>query len=324
MQAGVEIRVKGKVQGVGFRPAVWQIAHQMGLCGDVSNDSEGVLIHLPADADIAGFISRLQAQCPPLARIDHIGQQHYTFEQCPAAFTITASGKGKMDTEIIPDAATCDVCLSELFAPGNRRYRYPFINCTHCGPRFTIIRGMPYDRPNTAMSVFPFCPVCQHEYRDPADRRFHAQPNACPDCGPHIWLTDPQQQITARFDDALSAAVRLLKDGKILAMQGLGGFHLVADAQNSDAVAVLRARKHRPAKPFAVMIPSVDWLAECTGRKPDPGLITLLKSPAAPIVLTDEPEVIAALSPLVAPGLCETGIMLPSNPLQHLLLQVIL
>lgn len=320
MQAGVEIRVKGKVQGVGFRPAVWQIAHQMGLCGDVSNDSEGVLIHLPAEADIAGFISRLQAQCPPLARIDHIGQQHYTFEQCPAAFTITASGQGEMDTEIIPDAATCDVCLSELFAPGNRRYRYPFINCTHCGPRFTIIRGMPYDRPNTAMSVFPFCPVCQHEYRDPADRRFHAQPNACPDCGPHIWLTDPQQQITARFDDALSAAVRLLKDGKILVMQGLGGFHLVADAQNSDAVAVLRARKHRPAKPFAVMIPSVDWLAECTGRKPDPGLITLLKSPAAPIVLTDEPEVIAALSPLVAPGLCETGIMLPSNPLQHLLL----
>ncbi len=320
MQAGVEIRVKGKVQGVGFRPAVWQIAHQMGLCGDVSNDSEGVLIHLPADADIAGFIRRLQAQCPPLARIDHIGQQHYIFEQCPAAFTITASGQGEMDTEIIPDAATCDVCLSELFDPGNRRYRYPFINCTHCGPRFTIIRGMPYDRPNTAMSVFPFCPVCQHEYRDPADRRFHAQPNACPDCGPHIWLTDPQQQITARFDDALSAAVRLLKDGKILAMQGLGGFHLVADAQNSDAVALLRARKHRPAKPFAVMIPSVGWLAECTEHQPDAGLITLLKSPAAPIVLTDEPGLSAALSPLVAPGLCETGIMLPSNPLQHLLL----
>ncbi|MEM8009666.1 carbamoyltransferase HypF, partial [Morganella morganii subsp. sibonii] len=320
MRAGVEIRVKGKVQGVGFRPAVWQIAHQMGLCGDVSNDSEGVLIHLPADADIAGFIRRLQAQCPPLARIDHIGQQDYTFEQCPAAFTISASGQGDMDTEIIPDAATCDACLRELFDPENRRYRYPFINCTHCGPRFTIIRGMPYDRPNTAMSVFPFCPVCQHEYGDPADRRFHAQPNACPDCGPHIWLTDPQQQITARFDDALSAAVRLLKDGKILAMQGLGGFHLVADAQNSDAVAALRARKHRPAKPFAVMIPSVDWLAECAEHQPDAGLITLLKSPAAPIVLTDEPGLSAALSPLVAPGLCETGIMLPSNPLQHLLL----
>lgn len=320
MIAGVAIRVKGKVQGVGFRPAVWQIAHQMVLCGDVSNDSEGVLVHLLKDADITGFIDRLQAQCPPLARIDSIEQHDYTFVQHPAAFVISASGRGEMDTEIIPDAATCDACRAELFDPLNRRYRYPFINCTHCGPRFTIIRSMPYDRPNTAMSVFPFCPVCQKEYEDPGDRRFHAQPNACPDCGPQIWLTDADQQVLLRHDDAIAESVRQLHNGNILAMQGLGGFHLAVDAGNSDAVAKLRVRKHRPAKPFAVMIPSVDWLTACLGREPDAALVTLLKSPAAPIVLIEDPRLFAALSPLIAPNLCEIGIMLPSNPLQHLLL----
>ena len=221
-----------------------------------------------------------------------------------------------MDTQIVPDAATCPACVEDLFNPENRRYHYPFTNCTHCGPRFTIIKKIPYDRKNTSMSDFPFCPDCEHEYKNPADRRFHAQPNACPVCGPHIWLQDTEHQL-ATHQTALKQTALLLKEGKILAIKGIGGFHLACDAQNFDAVQLLRDRKHRPSKPLAVMVPSLDFLQNLTETE-----IKLLTSTAAPIVLLPKNKV-SNLAENIAPNLNEIGVMLPSNPLQHLLLREI-
>lgn len=197
-----------------------------------------------------------------------------------------------MNTQIVPDAATCPECLAEMNTPGERRYRYPFINCTHCGPRFTIIRAMPYDRPFTVMASFPLCPQCDAEYRDPYDRRFHAQPVACPACGPHLaWISADER---AEKEQALQAAVTRLKAGGIVAVKGIGGFHLVCDARNDNAVALLRRRKHRPAKPLAVMLPGDDGLPEAARR--------LLTTPAAPIVLVNK-QYVVSLCEGIAPDL---------------------
>ncbi|WP_049006099.1 carbamoyltransferase HypF [Enterobacter cloacae] len=304
---GVQLRVRGKVQGVGFRPFVWQLAQSLQLTGDVCNDGEGVLVRLAGNG--GAFTARLRQDCPPLARIDAIDLQPFTWRRVPEDFTIRHSAGGAMDTQIVPDAATCPACLAEMRDPRERRYRYPFINCTHCGPRFTIIRAMPYDRPATSMATFPLCEPCETEYRNPADRRFHAQPVACPDCGPELqWRAG--DIITTR-ESALSAAVEMLKNGGIVAIKGLGGFHLACDALNPQAVALLRSRKQRPAKPLAVMIPQAEALPTA--------IQTLLCSPAAPIVLT--PKVwLPALPDEIAPGLDSVGIMLPANPLQHLLM----
>ncbi|MBO4146915.1 carbamoyltransferase HypF [Enterobacter ludwigii] len=304
---GVQLRVRGKVQGVGFRPFVWQLAQSLQLNGDVCNDGEGVLVRLAGNG--GAFTARLRQDCPPLARIDAIDLQPFTWRRVPEDFTIRHSAGGAMDTQIVPDAATCPACLAEMRDPRERRYRYPFINCTHCGPRFTIIRAMPYDRPATSMATFPLCEPCETEYRNPADRRFHAQPVACPDCGPELeWRAG--DIITTR-ESALSAAVEMLKNGGIVAIKGLGGFHLACDALNPQAVALLRSRKQRPAKPLAVMIPQAEALPTA--------IQTLLCSPAAPIVLT--PKVwLPALPDEIAPGLDLVGIMLPANPLQHLLM----
>lgn len=304
---GVQLRVRGKVQGVGFRPFVWQLAHQLQLTGDVCNDGEGVLVRLAGNG--GAFTARLHQDCPPLARIDAVDSQPFTWATVPQAFTIRHSAGGAMDTQIVPDAATCPACLAEMRDPRARRYRYPFINCTHCGPRFTIIRAMPYDRPATSMAAFPLCEPCETEYRNPADRRFHAQPVACPDCGPELeWRSG---EAVATRESALSAAVHMLKNGGIVAIKGLGGFHLACDASNAQAVATLRTRKQRPMKPLAVMIPQAEGLPE--------SVQTLLRSPAAPIVLTPK----AWCSPLpdaIAPGLDTVGLMLPANPLQHVLM----
>ncbi|OAT37550.1 carbamoyltransferase HypF [Proteus myxofaciens] len=319
MNNGISLRIKGKVQGVGFRPFVWQLAHRFHLLGQVSNDSLGVLIHLLPSEHERQFINALKDECPPLARIDTIEQSYYQWEQLPIDFIIVKSGGGDMDTQIVPDATTCQACIDELFDPTNRRYHYPFINCTHCGPRFTIIKKMPYDRPFTSMSSFPFCPQCQHEYEDPANRRFHAQPNACPECGPHIWLTNNQGERLATKDQALTQACEALLAGEVIAVKGVGGFHLVCDASNKDTVALLRKRKHRPTKPFAIMINSDEQISE---NKQDPDFRTtalnVLHSSAAPIVLIPK-KFAPHVSELIAPSLTELGIMLPSNPLQHLL-----
>lgn len=308
--SGVQLRIRGKVQGVGFRPFVWQLAQQLGLHGDVCNDGDGVevrLLEAPSQ-----FIAALHQHCPPLARIDSVDQEPYVWAHIPADFSIRQSAGGTMNTQIVPDAATCPACLAEMNTPGERRYRYPFINCTHCGPRFTIIRAMPYDRPFTVMAAFPLCPQCEREYRDPCDRRFHAQPVACPACGPHLeWRSDGQY---AEKEAALQAAVAMLKAGGILAVKGIGGFHLACDARNDEAVAKLRTRKRRPAKPLAVMLPDAETLPETARR--------LLVTPAAPIVLVEK-QYVASLCEGIAPGLTEVGVMLPANPLQHLLLQAL-
>ncbi|EJD6080010.1 carbamoyltransferase HypF [Providencia alcalifaciens] len=318
MENGIQLRIKGKVQGVGFRPYIWQLAHQCHLYGDVCNDGEGVLVRLCAGTNLSEFIQLLHQHCPPLAHIESVQSSSFQWQILPESFTIRRSGEGRMDTQVIPDAATCDACLQELFTPSDRRFHYPFTNCTHCGPRFTIIRHMPYDRPNTAMANFPLCAHCLSEYQSPADRRFHAQPNACAQCGPEIKLCDGLGQTLAQKEDALLLATEQILLGKIIAIKGLGGFHLACDATNDDAVKQLRQRKRRPTKPFAVMVPSIGWL-EDENIKVNNGLKALLKSPAAPIVLIHK-WANNSLSAAVAPELTELGVMLPSNPLQHLLM----
>ena len=317
---GIELRIKGKVQGVGFRPFVWLLANEYGLKGDVNNDGQGVLIRFvnPEKKSLTHFLKDLQEKLPPLALITDIQQYKKHWENLPhfTKFVIRESENNAMDTQIVPDAPTCPACVEDLFNPENRRYHYPFTNCTHCGPRFTIIKKIPYDRKNTSMSDFPFCPDCEHEYKNPADRRFHAQPNACPVCGPHIWLQDTEHQL-ATHQTALKQTALLLKEGKILAIKGIGGFHLACDAQNFDAVQLLRDRKHRPSKPLAVMVPSLDFLQNLTETE-----IKLLTSTAAPIVLLQKNKV-SNLAKNIAPNLNEIGVMLPSNPLQHLLLREI-
>lgn len=317
---GIELRIKGKVQGVGFRPFVWLLANEYGLKGDVNNDGQGVLIRFvnPEKEALIHFLKDLQEKLPPLALITDIQQGEKHWENLPhfAKFVIRESENNAMDTQIVPDAATCPACVEDLFNPENRRYHYPFTNCTHCGPRFTIIKKIPYDRKNTSMSDFPFCPDCEHEYKNPVDRRFHAQPNACPVCGPHIWLQDAENQL-ATHQTTLKQTALLLKEGKIFAIKGIGGFHLACDAQNFDAVQLLRDRKHRPSKPLAVMVPSLDFLHNLTETE-----IKLLTSTAAPIVLLQKNKV-PNLAKNIAPNLNEIGVMLPSNPLQHLLLREI-
>ncbi|EJH2658130.1 carbamoyltransferase HypF [Salmonella enterica] len=306
--SGVQLRIRGKVQGVGFRPFVWQLAQQLRLHGDVCNDGDGVVVRLLEEP--SQFIAALYQNCPPLARIDCVEHASLIWERTPMDFVIRQSAGGSMNTQIVPDAATCPACLAEMNTPGERRYRYPFINCTHCGPRFTIIRAMPYDRPFTVMAAFPLCPECDNEYRDPYDRRFHAQPVACPACGPHLeWRSQHER---AEKEAALQAAVAQLNAGGIIAVKGLGGFHLVCDARNDNAVAMLRVRKHRPAKPLAVMLPTAQTLPTAAR--------SLLTTPAAPIVLVDK-QYVPSLGEGIAPGLTEVGVMLPANPLQHLLLQ---
>jgi len=307
---GVQIRICGKVQGVGFRPFVWQQA-KLGLrFGDVCNDSAGVLVRLYGDD--ADFIAALYQHCPPLARIDSTHVEPFDWPAIPTDFVIRESGAGAMSTQIVPDAATCPACLAEMNDPDERRYRYPFINCTHCGPRFTIINAMPYDRPLTVMAAFPLCPACEAEYRYPADRRFHAQPVACAECGP--WLTWQNGEHRAEKEAALQAVIAMLDAGGIVAIKGVGGFHLACDAGHSQAVARLRARKNRPAKPLAVMLPNANGLPLEAA--------SLLTTPAAPIVLVDKSRV-HGLCDDIAPMLAEVGVMLPANPLQHLLMQAL-
>lgn len=323
------IRVRGLVQGVGFRPTVWRLAHELGLFGDVRNDGEGVLIRLQAPVDasiddsdaIDRFCARLRAECPPLARIDAIERTPLECRLDTTAFAILGSDGGDIHTGIVPDAATCPACLAEIRDPADRRYRYPFTNCTHCGPRLSIVRSIPYDRARTSMAAFPMCARCRAEYANPADRRFHAQPNACPDCGPRVWLVDVEGQEIEPADldapDAIAAASRLLAAGRILALKGIGGFHLACDAGNATAVDTLRRRKRRFAKPFALMARDLDVIrrwAHLSDLEAE-----WLTSPAAPILLLERRHE-AALAPGIAPGQSTLGFMLPYSPLHHLLL----
>ncbi|MEZ0095820.1 carbamoyltransferase HypF [Streptacidiphilus sp. EB129] len=314
--------VRGVVQGVGFRPFVHTLATELGLAGHVTNTGAGVVAEVEGPpARVARFTERLRAEAPPLAWIESVDQ-----EAAPASgargFAIVATRQGGAGGTLAPaDVATCADCLAELADPADRRYRYPFISCTHCGPRFTIIRALPYDRCATTMADFPLCEPCRSEYRDPADRRFHAQPIACHDCGPRHTLVRADGS-TAKAEAALAEARRLLAAGSVLAVKGLGGYHLACDAGNADAVALLRRRKARGGKPFALMARSVEdaeALAEVS-----PAERELLAGRVRPIVLLRRRSLPVPGAPEladgVAPGSPDLGVMLPYTPLHHLLL----
>jgi hydrogenase maturation protein HypF len=313
-----KIKVRGIVQGVGFRPFVYQLALKNHLKGHVFNTSGDVTIVLEGNPeDVDSFIRQLRESPPPQSRIESIG-----LEELPVkgfqGFEITESRIREDEYQLVsPDIATCHTCLSEVFDPSDRRHQYPFTNCTNCGPRFTIIERMPYDRPNTTMEGFAMCPRCRKEYDDPNDRRFHAQPNACPVCGPSLKLADPSGNTLA--GDPLKAAVDFLKQGKILAIKGLGGFLLACDATEDRAVGLLRERKRRRFKPFAVMTRNIDEARKyCEISVEEEGLIT---SPQSPVVLLKSKSSPKGLSSLIAPNTIYMGIMLPYTPLHHLLLK---
>jgi len=315
----VEIRVRGTVQGVGFRPTVWRLACDEGLVGEVLNDGFGVLIRTTGNSGaISQFLTRLHSEAPPLSQIEDVETQVLTlldFED----FRIAESVRGENCTRVTPDAAICAACWAEVLDPQERRYGYPFANCTHCGPRFSIVKEVPYDRINTTMADFSMCASCTSEYLQPADRRFHAQPIACPTCGPSIWLERMDTSATSAHPRAtapLDSAIELLESGAVVAIRGLGGFHLACDATNPEAVQRLRRRKHRYGKPFALMASDLDTIrryCNLTSAEAD-----LLRSPEAPIVLLSA-DGLEKLPEGIAPGLNTVGFMLPYTPL-HLLI----
>jgi hydrogenase maturation protein HypF len=305
------------VQGVGFRPFVYNLARGLGLTGWVENTGAGVELAVQGSAAaVEEFFDRLVSQAPPLAAIHAVERGEAALEPGECEFRIRASQPGRRSTLISPDVAVCEACLAEMNDPTDRRHGYAFINCTHCGPRYTIIQDLPYDRPQTTMASFTLCPVCQTEYQDPGDRRFHAQPNACPVCGPRLWLADAAG-VDLDEPEPVSAAVRALAEGKVLAVKGLGGFHLAVDAKNPAAVERLRGRKHREEKPLAVMAPDLAAARGLAGL--DEASARALASRERPIVLAPlRPD--AGLAPGVAPGNRLLGLMLPYTPLHHLLL----
>jgi hydrogenase maturation protein HypF len=315
---GARIHVRGVVQGVGFRPFVYQLALRHGLRGWVCNTSEDVRIEVEGPPpEIHGFIARLRSDAPPIARIEEIHWEPAE-TQGYKAFQIrdSLSEDGRYQ-RISPDIATCDLCVEEILHPEARRYRYPFTNCTNCGPRLTIIRDIPYDRPKTTMHSFRMCPDCQREYDDPLDRRFHAQPNCCPTCGPTLELVDREGRVITT-EDPLALAAESLRAGKILALKGIGGFLLACDATSEAAVQQLRRRKRRPFKPLAVMMGSLEEVKGICFVSPQEE--ALLTSPKSPIVLLRLRRADAIASG-VSPNLRDLGVMLPYTPLHHLMMR---
>ena len=318
---GESIRIRGLVQGVGFRPAVWRFARECGLTGVVLNDGEGVLIrawgqHQERDQ----FVNLISHEAPALARIDHIERKPIHEPSPLNDFKIVESNNESVQTGITPDAATCCDCLEETLNPSSRRYRYPFTNCSHCGPRFSIVSALPYDRTHTSMAEFTMCDACKAEYSNPWDRRFHAQPIACPSCGPKLWLerSDGRALDAALQRDAIDDACTYLQQGKILAIKGIGGFHLTCDSTNKDAVEKLRQRKQRYGKPLALMARNIEVIEQyCSVSKLEK---TLLESSAAPIVLLSAKGK-QHLPDAVAPGMNTYGFMLPCSPLHHLIFE---
>ena len=315
----IRLRLRGRVQGVGFRPFVYRTAKSLDLSGWVRNDNQGALLEVQGERQsVEAFVSTVVSAAPSPARVD-------TFIEEPCVlvpetgFAILASHqRGPISATILPEIATCADCLREIDEPSNRRYQYPFTNCTHCGPRFTIIQSLPYDRPNTSMSIFTMCEDCQREYDDPLDRRFHAQPNACRVCGPQLRLVNRHLQDVIDPDLALSRAAELIQQGQIVAVQGLGGFHLIVAATQKDAVSLLRQRKHRWEKPLAVMVQNLEQAREHIDVSSAEE--ALLQSPEGPIVLGRKRKGSSIVAG-VAPDTPHLGVMLATTPLHHLLLE---
>ncbi|MFH0781343.1 MAG: carbamoyltransferase HypF [Pseudomonadota bacterium] len=319
-QQGVEILVQGTVQGVGFRPFIYNLACRLGIYGTVTNTGNGVVITAIGSRDrLHRFIDAISSEAPPLSKISKVLTKDLSESCSIKSFSILPSKAGNSaNTAIPPDVALCDDCLRELLDPTNRRFHYPFINCTNCGPRFTIVHTIPYDRPKTSMQVFALCSYCQKEYHDPTNRRFHAQPNACPTCGPSISLhSHSGEKITSANPIADTAS--LLHDGRIVALRGLGGFHLAVNGCSSSAVALLRERKGRPDKPLAIMVRDLAVAHSlCLVSSKE---AMLLSSPAHPIVLLQK-KPSGCLADNLAPAIDEIGVMLPYTPLHHLLFQM--
>ena len=313
----LSITIHGLVQGVGFRPFVYRLARRFGLGGTVANNGNGVEIAVCGSAEaLNDFVAALRLEAPPVARIVNIEVAASAGCLPGTDFHILPSSPGvRPSTQIAPDIALCTDCLAEILDPENRRYHYPFTNCTNCGPRFSIVERIPYDRAHTSMRRFPLCAACDQEFHDPMDRRFHAQPNACPVCGPSLSWHDGEGHPLA--GDCLTLAACALADGRVVAIKGLGGFHLAVDAGSPSAVATLRARKHRPSKPLAIMVKDLATAARFCHLSPEEQ--ALLASPEHPIVLVDRHDT-AELAANIAPGLGILGLMLPYTPLHHLLL----
>lgn len=317
----VRLEVRGAVQGVGFRPWVWREAEALELAGWVRNDARGLDVEIEGSAErVSRFEHRLRSDGPPHARIESVRAVELDPEGS-SGFEIRGSeAAGERTVAVLPDLATCDACLAEVLDRADRRFGYAFTNCTRCGPRFSIVRSLPYDRKNTTMEAFPLCPACAAEYADPRDRRFHAQPTACPACGPSLELRDPSGRALARGAEALARAAREIGRGKIVAVKGLGGFHLVCDAADRAAVARLRERKHREEKPFAILVRDV--AAARLLCEVDATAERALTSPAAPILLLPRKPG-AQVAPEVAPWMPTLGVMLPATPLHHLLARAV-
>ena len=313
---GVKVHITGVVQGVGFRPFVYNLATDLNLKGWVKNTSAGVMIEADGDKDaLDSFLQKLRDDAPPLARIDDFSASFGPgngFTQFDIIHSESVDGAFQ---PISPDVAICDDCLRELFDPNDKRYRYPFLNCTNCGPRFTIIQDIPYDRPFTTMGGFKLCPDCEREYKDPTNRRFHAQPVACPVCGPKVWL-EQNAEVRMQNDEAIAKTCKMLTEGKIVAIKGLGGFHLACDATNAKAVTELRTRKLRVDKPFALMMPDLKTIEQhCFVSVAEKELLT---SPARPIVLLKK-KLESTIVEEVSPKQDWLGVILPYTPLHHLL-----
>ncbi len=311
--------IRGAVQGVGFRPFVYRLAGELNLPGWVSNSAGGVFTEVEGDPVVLEkFLARLQNETPPRAHIQSI--DHTLLDTVGYdGFEIRESdSSGEKIAAVLPDIATCPECLAEIFDPKNRRHRYPFTNCTNCGPRYSIIESLPYDRPNTTMRGFTMCPECQSEYDDPSDRRFHAQPNACPVCGPRVELWNSDGVCVATNGDAIAKVVEAIRGGAVVALKGIGGFHLVVDARNDEAIQRLRERKHRDEKPLALMYPTVEMVTlHCMVSDTEK---RLLESPETPIVLLERfPD--APVAGSIAPGNPYIGAMLPYTPLHHILMR---
>jgi hydrogenase maturation protein HypF len=318
------IAIRGAVQGVGFRPFVYRLAAELHLQGWVLNSSEGVFIEVQGERGLLEtFLLRLEAEKPARSFIQSLEFSYLD----PASFRgfeiRSSSAEGARSALVLPDIATCPHCLADILNPSNRRYRYPFTNCTNCGPRFTIIESLPYDRDNTSMKLFEMCPRCRREYKDPLDRRFHAQPNACPVCGPRLELWDAAGNTLAYGDEALLGTISAVRAGKIVAVKGLGGFHLVVDARSQEAVERLRAHKRREEKPLALMYPTMNSIrSHCEVSRLEERLLLSAESPIVLLRRAQRPaRAVDPIAPSVAPANPYLGVMLPYTPLHHLLMR---
>ncbi len=319
LEVNRKVKISGVVQGVGFRPFVYQLAHRYNLNGFILNNMAGVMLEIEGEEKTIGvFMEALRNELPSLARIDTLSSEKADCVGYTRFQILQSETQNDKSALVLPDIAICSNCLQEMNDPNNRRYRYPFINCTDCGPRYSIIETLPYDRPNTSMHFFTMCEACHHEYIDPLNRRFHAQPISCPDCGPTLRLVDTTNKVLAEGEKAIALTVNAIKKGSIVAVKGLGGFHLVCDAHNAKAIADLRQRKQRPAKPFAVMFQNIETLR--ASAEISPKEVELITSKEKPIVIVPKRSH-SMISDLVAPGIDRIGVFLPYTPLHHLLLK---